>query len=124
VATKEDLRRAALSLAGTIECPHFDRTAFRVNRIYVTFPPDGLTANFKFSPDEQAFKCLLAPDAFSPVPNAWGKCGWTMGRLSALSEEELVSALKIAWAHAVPKTTKRRVRSATPLGTGDVPMDE
>lgn len=103
MATDDDLRRAALSLEGTVESPHFDRTAFKVKRIYVTLAADGLTANFKFSPDEQEFKCLLAPEAFSPVPNAWGKQGWTIGRLSALSEEELVGALRMAWTHALPK---------------------
>jgi hypothetical protein len=124
VATKDDLRREALSLAGTVETRHFDRTAFRVNRIYVTLAADGITANFKFSPDDQEFKCLLAPDVFSPVPNAWGKRGWTMGRLSALSKEELASAVKTAWAHALPKKTKGRVGSAAPLETGNEPTDE
>ncbi|ACL62439.1 MmcQ/YjbR family DNA-binding protein [Methylobacterium nodulans] len=110
MTTGDDLRRAALALEGTVESPHFDRAAFKVARIYVTLAADGRTANFKFSPDEQEFKCLLAPDAFSPVPNAWGKQGWTTGRLSALSEEELVSALKTAWAHALPKKPNRRRR--------------
>jgi YjbR protein len=103
LATADDLRRAALALEGTVERPHFDRAAFKVARTYVTLAADGRTANFKFSPDEQAFKCLLAPDAFSPVPNAWGKQGWTVGLLSALDEEELTSALKTAWTHALPK---------------------
>jgi hypothetical protein len=110
MVTGDDLRRAALALEGTVEKPHFGRAAFKVARIYVTLAADGLTANFKFRPDEQEFKCLLAPDAFSPVPNAWGKQGWTTGLLSALTEEELVSALQTAWAHAVPRRPSRRGR--------------
>ena len=108
MATADDFRRAALALAGTVERPHFDRAAFRVARTYATLAADGRTANFKFSPDEQEFKCLLAPDAFSPVPNAWGKQGWTVGLLSALSEEELNSALNTAWTHALPRQRRRR----------------
>jgi hypothetical protein len=77
MATSKDLRQIALSLDGTTEAPHFERTAFKVKRIYVTLAADGLTANFKFSPDEQELKCLTAPDAFSQLPNAWGKQGWT-----------------------------------------------
>ena len=64
------LRRIALSLEGTTEAPHFDRAAFKVARIYVTIVGDGLTAYLKFTADEQELKCLTAPDAFAPVPNA------------------------------------------------------
>lgn len=104
MATAGDLRRIALSLEGTSEAPHFDRAAFKVARIYVTIAADGRTANFKFAPDEQELKCITAPEAFSPVPNAWGRQGWTTARLDALSEAELTHALKIAWRHALPKT--------------------
>jgi hypothetical protein len=67
MATGKDLRRIARSLEGTTEAPHFDRAAFKVARIYVTLAADGRTANFKFLPEEQEFKCMLAPDAFQPV---------------------------------------------------------
>lgn len=108
MATDKDLRRLALSLTGTTEAPHFDRAAFKVARIYVTLAADGQTANFKFTSDEQELKCLTAPDAFAPVPNAWGKQGWTMATLAALSIQELRIALEIAWRHTVPKPGKKR----------------
>lgn len=108
MASGDDLRQAALALDGTVESPHFDRVAFRVARIYVTLAADGQTANFRFSPDEQQFKCLLAPRAFSPVANAWGRQGWTTGLLSEMSTEELADALKMSWAHALPKKRVRR----------------
>ena len=68
MATASDLRRAALVLEGTTEHPHFDRAAFKVARIYATLASDRRTVNLKISPEEQEFKCMLAPDAFSPVP--------------------------------------------------------
>jgi hypothetical protein len=108
MATAKDLRRIALGLEGTTEAPHFDRAAFKVARIYVTLTADGKTANFKFTPDEQEFKCMLAPEAFAPVPNAWGKQGWTTATLARLKAAELKSALETAWQHAVPKKPKRR----------------
>src|SRR5262245_53548273 len=101
MATAQDLRRAALQREGTVEQPHFDRAAFKVARIYVTLAPDGRTANFKFAPDEQELKCLVAPDAFAPIANAWGRQGWTTARLSKLSREELADALRLAWLHAL-----------------------
>ena len=102
MATAADLRRIALSLTGTTEAPHFDRVAFKAARIYATLAADRLTANLKFSPDEQEFKCMLAADVFAPVPNAWGKQGWTTVTLAAVKVAELRDALETAWRHAVP----------------------
>ncbi len=108
MATSSDLRRLALALDGTSAAPHFDRTAFKVARTYVTLAADGKTANFKFTPDEQALKCMVAADAFAPVPNAWGRQGWTTATLSRLKVAELKAALEMAYQHALPKATPRR----------------
>ncbi|MBI5130772.1 MAG: MmcQ/YjbR family DNA-binding protein [Rhodopseudomonas palustris] len=97
MATAAALRRMALALEGTVEAPHFDRAAFKTSRIYVTLAGDGLTANLRFTPDQQALKCAVAPDAFSPVANAWGAQGWTTALLAELSDQELQSALEAAW---------------------------
>ena len=107
MATAKDLRRLALALEGTVEYPHFDRTAFKVARTYVTLAPDGRTANFKFAPDEQELKCTVAPDAFAVIPNGWGRMGWTTATLSALSIAELRAALETAHAHAVKKPARK-----------------
>src|ERR1700736_5808472 len=108
MATARDLRRIALSLEGTTEAPHFDRAAFKVARIYATLGADGRTANLKLSPDEQEFKCLLAPEALSPVPGGWGKQGWTTAILAKLSTTELGDVIEMAWRHALPKRRARR----------------
>ncbi|MBS0532973.1 MAG: MmcQ/YjbR family DNA-binding protein [Proteobacteria bacterium] len=108
MATASHLRRLALALDGTSEAPHFDRTAYKAARIYVTLAPDRKSANFKFTPDEQALKCTVAADAFTPVPNAWGKQGWTTATLSRLTAAELKAALEMAHAHALPKAKTRR----------------
>ena len=108
MATGEDLRRLALSLSDTIEVPHFDRAAFRVKRIYATLAANSRTANLRLMPDEQEFKCILAPAAFSPVQNAWGKQGWTTATLSELSLAELGDVLETAWRHARQTSPRRR----------------
>ena len=97
MATAKDFRRIALSLSGTTEAPHFDRTAFKVRRIYATLASDGRTANLMLTPDEQALKCEVAPEAFARIPNAWGARGATTATLSALTVAELRSALELAW---------------------------
>ena len=108
MADGADLRRMALALPGTTEAPHFDRAAFRVDRIFVTLDADGRTANFKFTPDEQEFKCQLAPDIFVPIDNAWGRQGWTMARLAQATERDLRAALEMAHSHAVGKPKRKR----------------
>jgi hypothetical protein len=107
MATAKDLRCMAMALEGTSEAPHFDRAAFKAARIYVTLAADGGSANFRFTPDEQEFKCMMAPEAFAALPNAWGRQGWTMATLSALSSAELESALETAWRHATSKKRRR-----------------
>lgn len=107
MASADDLRRIALSLPGTIEAPHVDRAAFKVKRIYATMLPGAGTANLKFTPDEQAFKVMLAPELFRPLDNAWGKQGWTELKLAPAAEDDLQAALEMAWTHAVAKTPKR-----------------
>lgn len=107
MADAADLRRMALALSGTTEAPHLDRVAFKVDRIYVTLAADG-TANFKFTPDEQDFKCRLAPEVFTPISNAWGRQGWTTANLAAASTDDLGSALAMAYAHAVGKPKRKR----------------
>ena len=101
MATAKGFRRIALSLAGTAEAPHFDRTAFKVRRIYATLAPDGRSANLMYSPHEQALKCAVAPEAFAPVPNAWGVRGATTVTLAKVSTKELRNALILAWQRAL-----------------------
>lgn len=113
MASARDLRRIALSLEGTVEAPHFDRTAFKVRRIYCTVPPDGETANLMYPPEEQELRCQAAPAAFAPVPGGWGRMGATTVILAALSVGELEEALRTAWSYAQPRPRKPRA-SRTP----------
>jgi len=114
MVTAAQFRRIALDLEGTSEAPHFDRAAFKVARIYATLAADGVSANLKLAPDEQQLKCLTAPAAFKPVPNAWGGQGWTTVTLSQLTTVELKAALATSWRHALPnkpaKPKQRRRR--------------
>lgn len=110
MATARDVRRVALSLEGTSEAPHFGRAAFRVKRIYATLAADGKSANLKLMPDEQEFNCMLAPEVFAPVPNAWGRQGWTTLTLAKASTADLRAALEMAWAHALPAKPRRAKR--------------
>lgn len=107
MSTAADLRRIALSLPGTVEAPHMERTAFKVKTIYATLPADGLTANLKLSLEEQEFRCAQAPAAFAPVPGGWGRMGYTTLTLAEASEDLLREILTIAWRGAQPRPRRR-----------------
>lgn len=112
-----DLRRQALDLPGTTEAPHFDRIAFRMRRIYATLPQDGLTANLRLSPEEQAHWCALLPSALRPVPNRWGDQGWTEVTFARLDPRDLSSVLRAAW--LTGGGTSPNATGAQPKGRND-----
>jgi hypothetical protein len=97
MATAADVRRIAMGLEGTTSAPHFDRTAFKVRRIYATLAGDGVSVNLLLTPDEQQFKTMLAPVIFSALPNAWGRQGWTLATLAEIDVEELEAVMRMAW---------------------------
>lgn len=108
MANSETFTSIATSLPDTVVAPHFDRTAFKVIRVFATLAADGLTANLKFTPDEQELKCMVAPEVFTPIENAWGRQGWTTMTLAAASDDDIRAALAIAHIHAVSGPAKVR----------------
>lgn len=114
MASAAIFRTAALALEGTTEAPHFDRAAFKVARTYATLAADGRTANLKLTPDEQTLKCMLAPELFRPLDNAWGRQGWTELDIKAATKADIVAALKMAWQHALPRKTSKSRRGKKP----------
>lgn len=108
MVSASQFRRIALALDGVTEAPHFDRAAFKVARIFATLAADGRSFNLKLEPEEQEFKCMTAPDVFTPVPGGWGRQGWTTVLLARIAVPELKQALEMAWRHALPKGRKRR----------------
>ncbi len=110
MASGADLRRIALSLEGVAEAPHFDRAAFRYATIFVTLAADAKSANFKFTPDQQEFKCMLKK-AFAPAPGGWGRLGYIAAVLYKLDEQSLLDALMMAYGNALPKA-KSKLKTA------------
>jgi hypothetical protein len=108
MADAKDVERIALSLEGSIAAPHFDRTAFKVRRIYATLAGDGRSLNLMLTPTEQEFKVMLAPEIYSAVPNGWGRNGATTVDLSRIGIEELEASLRMAWEHGRAKAPRAR----------------
>lgn len=103
MADSADFTSIALALPGTVCAPHVDRLAFKVRRIYATVAADGASANIKFTPDEQAFKCMMAPELFEALDNGWGRQGWTTMRLGPATRDDIAAALAMAHVHGARK---------------------
>lgn len=107
MADSESFSRIALALPGARSAPHFDRTAFKVKRTFATLAADGLSANLKFTPDEQEFKCQLAPEVFQAIDNGWGRQGWTTMWLAKATKDDVIAALEMAHVHAMGAAKKK-----------------
>jgi len=88
----------ALSLPGTGEQPHFNRTAFTVKKkIFATLSFEDKTLNLKFTPAEQFIFCPPNSDVIFAIPNGWGRQGWTTIDLNKASKKLVTDALKEAY---------------------------
>jgi predicted DNA-binding protein (MmcQ/YjbR family) len=97
-------RELALSFAEATEQPHFEKASFRVKKkIFVTLDEAKSIACVKFSATDQSVYCLIDETLIWPVPNKWGKQGWTLINLKKIKKDLLKDALKDAYCSVAPK---------------------
>jgi hypothetical protein len=98
----DSVRAFAMSLPGTGEEPHFDKTSFRVKKkIFATAPPDGSYLNVFVGDDEVAASVAEDPGAFEPL--FWGKQLRGLRVLLAAAEQDRVAELlEEAWRRKAP----------------------
>jgi len=106
----DDFRRIALSLPAAEEGSHMGHADFRVGgKIFATLgAPDEAWGMVALMPEQQEDFMHLAPGAFKPAAEAWGRGGSTLVRLDSVPEDLLEAALGAAWRRRAPK---RRPRS-------------
>ena len=99
------LRKVALSLPGTSEEPHFEKTSFRIGKkIFATYDAKNNRACLKLTAAEQDLFSLYDKTIIYPIPNKWGKMGWTFIELSKVNKATCLDALKIAYDLVATKT--------------------
>jgi predicted DNA-binding protein (MmcQ/YjbR family) len=105
-------RKIALSFPETTEEPHFDKTAFKVaKKIFATMNNVETRATIKLSESDQDLFCLFDKNIMYPVPNKWGKQGWTHINLTTATEEICVEALTTAYREVAPKKLSLLIQS-------------
>lgn len=107
--TADTVRLLALALPETGEEPHHAITSFRVKKkIFATLNPPENRATLRFSAEMQDIFTRISQGAIFPVPNAWGKFGWTTVDLGRVAPELFEDALRIAWREAAPAVFRKK----------------
>lgn len=99
----ETFRQLALSFPEVTEQPHFDRTSFRVKKIFATLDIKNNLACLMLSEIDQSVFCAFDKSIIYPVPNKWGKKGATYVELKMVNKSMLKDALKKAYNKSIAK---------------------
>ncbi|MFH6982658.1 MmcQ/YjbR family DNA-binding protein [Marinoscillum sp. 108] len=103
MVSPEDFQKMALEFPETEELPHFEKTSFRVNKkIFATLDLTHLQASLKLSIAEQDIFSLGQAGVIYPVPNKWGKQGWTIVVLRKIDKTLLRAVLTSAYCQVAP----------------------
>jgi predicted DNA-binding protein (MmcQ/YjbR family) len=101
-------RALALSFAETSEQPHFEKTSFRVGKkIFATYDDKNNRACIKLSEIDQNVFSSYNKEIIYPVPNKWGKQGWTFIELKTVPKAMFTDAIKTAYDEVAPKNLKK-----------------
>ncbi len=100
-------RSISLALPETTEVPHFEKTSFRVRKkIFATYDFKTQLACLKLSEKDQDLFCLSDSRLIFPVPNKWGKQGWTLAKIGDLKEDIIRDLLCAAYNQVAPEKLK------------------
>jgi hypothetical protein len=99
----ERIRQVALSFPETTEQPHVEKPSFKVGKkIFATYNGKYNRVCVKLSEIDQDVFCSFDTSIIFPVPNKWGKQGWTLINLANVPEETLIDALTMAYCEVSP----------------------
>jgi hypothetical protein len=93
----------ALGFPKTDLAPHHKVIAIRVKKkIFMTCNAPENRACLRFTESDQHAFCAFKDSPFYPVPNKWGKFGWTLVNLLTADEEMLHDAITTAYCTVAP----------------------
>jgi hypothetical protein len=99
----EAIRKLALKFDEAEEVPHFEKSSFRINKkIFATVDLKKNRACLKLSLANQSVFSAFDPTIIYPVPNKWGKQGWTFVELKTVRVDLFKDALTCAYVEVAP----------------------
>ena len=103
----QTFRALALSFPEVNEEPHFEKTSFRVRKkIFATYDEKQNRACLKLSESEQDIFSIASKGIIYPVPNKWGKQGWTFVDFEKVDPVLFEEALRSAYCQVAPLKLK------------------
>ena len=103
----------ALSFPNTLEAPHFENVAFKVNKkIFATYNPTHNRATVKLNAIDQQVFVKVSNGAIKAEPNNRGLQGWTNIDLNTVHEDLCIDAITTAYCTVAPPALALQVRPA------------
>ena len=100
----QTFRQLSLSYPDTTEEPHFEKSSYRIKKkIFATLDQKKKIACVKLSETDQDVFCLIDKEIIYPVPNKWGKQGWTLIDLTKIKKPLLTDVLSTAYNEVAKK---------------------
>jgi predicted DNA-binding protein (MmcQ/YjbR family) len=97
-------RQLALTFEQAEEQPHFEKPSFRIKkRIFLTLDEKNNRACIKLPEIEQDIFSNIDKTMIYPVPNKWGKQGWTLIELKLIKKDLFQEALTASYCHVAKK---------------------
>ena len=94
----------ALAFEGAAELPHFENASFRVSKkIFATLNAKMSRCCVKLDAENQSLFCSYNSEVIYPVPNKWGKQGWTLVNLRKINTALMKEVLRTAYCGVAPK---------------------
>jgi len=107
----ETVRKLALAFEQAEEQPHFEKPSFRIKKkIFATLDIKNNRACLKLSLIDQSVFSAYDKSIIYPVPNAWGKQGWTFVELKKVRKDMFTDALTMAYCEVAPKKLAEQYR--------------
>ena len=94
----------------TIE-PHFENTAFKIKKkIFATINPKANRVCVKLNAIDQGAFSAFDNTIIYPVPNKWGKQGWTLVNLKKIRKDMFADAITCAYCEVAPEKIAQKYR--------------
>lgn len=104
MVTIDIFRKLAMSFPDATEEPHFEKSSFRIKKkIFASFDEKNNRAVLKLNEIDQSVFCASSEMIFYPIPNKWGKQGWTIVELSEVRPEMFEDALIRSYENVISK---------------------
>jgi len=112
MVSTETFIKLALSFDEAEQQPHFEKNSFRIEKkIFATLDTKNNRACVKLSEIDQSVFCAFDPSVIYPIPNKWGKLGWTYIELKKVRKDMLKDALTLSYCGVAPKALASKYKT-------------